>query len=66
MSLETTLEFLKTNDNPTLKNVVLIHLSNKNSNPDEFLKRTKEIVGNNVNTYIAGKGLNIDLSLVPF
>lgn len=66
MSLETTLEFLKTNDNPTLKNVVLIHLSNKNSNPDEFLKRTKEIVSNNVNTYIAEKGLNIALSLVPF
>lgn len=66
MSIETTIDFLKANDNDALKNVVLIHLSNRNSNANEFLKKTKEVVNSNVNTYIAKKHTNIDLNLIPF
>ena len=64
MSLQTALDFISTNDNPALRNVVLIHLSDKNAESGEFLKRTKEVTGKAV--YIASKGLVVDLNLCPF
>lgn len=42
MSLDTALKFIQTNDNPALRNVVLIHLSDTSGNPALFLQRTKE------------------------
>lgn len=66
MSLQTALDFISTNDNPALRNVVLIHLSDKNGNPVEFLRKTKETVKYGANCYIAEKGLEVDLNLCPF
>lgn len=66
MSLQTTLDFISTNDNPALRNVVLLHLSDKNADSAQFLQKTKETVKYGTDCYIAEKGLEIDLSLCPF
>lgn len=66
MSLQTALDFISTNDNPALRNVVLLHLSQDNGNPVEFLQKTKETVKYGAECYIAEKGLEVDLNLCPF
>lgn len=66
MSLQTALDFISTNDNPALRNVVLLHLSDKNSDSEQFLQKTKETVKYGADCYIAEKGLEVDLSLCPF
>jgi phosphoribosyl 1,2-cyclic phosphodiesterase len=66
MSLQTALNFISTNDNPALKNVVLLHLSDKNSDSEKFLQKTKETVKYGADCYIAEKGLAVDLNLIPF
>ena len=66
MSLQTALDFISTNDNPALRNVVLLHLSASNSDADLFLQKTKETVKYGADCYIAEKGLRVDLNLCPF
>jgi len=64
MELETTLEFLRVNNNPDLRNVILLHLSQTNSSEDDFLERARNIV--EADCYIARKGLEVSLDLTPF
>lgn len=65
MELETTLDFLRANDNSELRNVVLLHLSDSNSDEEMFAKRAKEaVLGANV--YVADAGMEIELNKEPF
>lgn len=66
MSLDTALKFIFTNDNPALRNVVLIHLSDKSGDPALFKQKTEETVKYGANVYIAEKGLEVDMNLCPF
>ena len=66
MSLDTALKFIQTNDNPALRNVVLIHLSDTSGDPALFLQRTKETIKYGANVYVAEKGLEVDMNLCPF
>ena len=66
MSLKTALDFISTNDNPALRNVVLLHLSDKNADSAEFLQKTRETTKYGSDCYIAEKGLVVELNLVPF
>lgn len=66
MSLKTATEFISTNDNPTLLNVVLIHLSEKNADSAQFQQKIEETVKYGANVYVAEKGLEVDLNLCPF
>lgn len=66
MSLKTALDFISTNDNPNLRTVCLLHLSASNSDADYFLQKTKETIKYGADFYIAEKGLEVDLNLVPF
>lgn len=66
MSLDTALKFISTNDNPALRNVVLIHLSDKSGGPALFKQKTEETVKYGANVYIAEKGLEVDMNLCPF
>lgn len=66
MSLDTALKFISTNDNPALRNVVLIHLSDKSGYPALFKQKTEETVKYGANVYIAEKGLEVDMNLCPF
>lgn len=57
-------EFFKTKNLSHTKNVVLLHLSGDNSDANEFKEEIYNVV--NKPTYIARKGLEIDLTLCPF
>ena len=60
MSLENCKELIKANDNPNLRNIVLMHLSDSNSNAKGFKKEMEELTHKRVE--IADKGLEIELN----
>ena len=65
MELETTLEFLKVNKSMDLRNVVLLHLSDDNSDAELFAARAKEVVGM-ADVYVADRRLEVELNKEPF
>lgn len=65
MELEDVKEFFKFNSFEDLKNVVLLHLSNTNSNEEKF-KNTFENLLPLSNVYIADIGLEVNLDLYQF
>lgn len=64
MSLQTCKRFLAANDLSTVKNIVLIHLSDGNSNEAKFKREVEELTG--VPTQVATKGHTYIFSLNPF
>ena len=64
MSIDTAVEFLKANTSPALRNVVLLHLSELNSDESQF-KAAAEIVVD-CPVYVADKGLEVELRKFPF
>lgn len=64
MEIDTTCEFLKENNNPGLKNVVLLHLSSESADAESFKAKAEKLVDCPV--YVAEKGLEVSLDLVPF
>lgn len=64
MSLETCKDFFKANDLSKTRNIVLLHLSDSNSDEEQFEREIHELTKKKI--YIADKGLEIDLSLCPF
>ncbi|KZL88494.1 MBL fold metallo-hydrolase [Clostridium magnum] len=60
-SLENVKEFLKANDLSHVKEITLIHLSDSNSNSQQFKEDTEALTGRPV--YVANKGLSLDLSI---
>ncbi|HBB28608.1 MAG TPA: MBL fold metallo-hydrolase, partial [Clostridiales bacterium] len=65
MELEDVKEFFKFNSFEDLKNVVLLHLSNTNSNEEKF-KNTFDKLLPLSNIYIADIGLEVNLDLYQF
>ena len=61
MELQTTLDFLRTNNNPNLRSVILLHISARNSDPDEFVAETGKVVQCPV--WASEKWLEVDLLL---
>lgn len=59
MELRTMLEFLRANNSPNLQNIVLLHMSAINSDPEEFVAEAGKVVQCPV--WAAEKGLKIDL-----
>jgi phosphoribosyl 1,2-cyclic phosphodiesterase len=64
MSLNTCKELLKANDLSKVVNIVLIHLSDKNSNKTMFLNDIESLTGKPV--FIAEKGLKLNLNKEGF
>lgn len=64
MELQTVLNFLWVNYNSNLRNVVLLHMSARNSDPEAFVAEAEEVVKCPV--WAAEKGLEVDLDLMPF
>lgn len=62
--LENVKGFLKANDLLGVRNICLLHLSDRNSDAGRFREEIEELTG--INTTIADKGVEIDLSLYPF
>lgn len=59
IELQTALDFLRANNNPNLQNVILLHMSARNSDPDEFVAGVEKVVQCPV--WAAEKGLEVDL-----
>lgn len=57
MSLDTTISTLLANDLSNVNNIVLLHLSSHNSDPDMFKSRVEEATGKLI--HVASKGLDI-------
>lgn len=64
MNIETTLNLLKANDLTKVNNIVLIHLSDSNSDAAEFERMTKEATTKNV--FVAEPGMDIDFNINPY
>ena len=64
MELKTTKEILRANDLSQVNEIVLIHLSNGNSDEERFVREVKEVSGKPVYTAVAG--LELDLSINPY
>lgn len=64
MSIDTAVEFLKVNTSPALRNVVLLHLSELNSDESQFKAAAEAVVDCPV--YVADKGLEVELRKFPF
>lgn len=64
MSLQTCRKLLAANDLKAVNNIVLIHLSDGNSNAKKFKQEVQEQTGKNV--FIAEKGLVVPFDITPF
>ncbi len=64
MSLETCMELLKANDLKAINNIVLIHLSDGNSDENYFLNEIKKQTSKNV--FVADAGMEIEFNKNPF
>ena len=64
MVLDTCKGILQANDLTNVINIVLVHLSDGNSDEARFVKEVRELTGKVV--YAANKGLSIDFNKVPY
>ncbi len=64
MSYDTCVETLLANDLSAVNNIVLIHLSDANSDASRFKKGIKEVTGKNV--HVADKGMILNFNKTPF
>lgn len=64
MSIDTCLGLLANNDLTAVNNIVLIHLSDGNSDAADFKRQVEECTGKTV--HVASKGMNINFSKTPF
>lgn len=62
--LEDVKEFFRANDFTELRDVILLHLSNANSNAEQFTEQISTLTKRPV--YIADKGLEVDFNLYEF
>jgi phosphoribosyl 1,2-cyclic phosphodiesterase len=64
MSLETTIDFLNSNDLSSVNNIVLIHLSTGNSDAKLFKETIESLTGKT--THVADSGIEIGFNKSPF
>ena len=64
MSMETCLKFLQANDLTKVNNIVLVHLSDSNSDAEHFKTTVENLTGKRV--HIADKGMNINFDKIGF
>lgn len=64
MEIKTTEQILRTTDLSAVNEVVLLHLSGRNSNAEQFRTRIKRAVGKPV--YVASPSMQIDISKSPY
>lgn len=64
MELSTFKHFLSNTDLSQVHNIIMIHLSDGNSDEKRFVKEIKELTGKSV--YAAAPGMNINISKTPF
>lgn len=63
-SLENVKEFLKANDLSSCREIVLLHLSDRNSDADRMIKEIEGVTG--ITPKVANKGLEVELNMYPY
>lgn len=66
MSFETAKGMVKANKSPDIMNVIMCHLSSRNSDKERFKYEMQKAAGPYCNVHIATKGLEIPLNKYPF
>jgi phosphoribosyl 1,2-cyclic phosphodiesterase len=66
MELSTCRDFITANMTPSLDSVLLLHLSDGNSNAVEFQQTIQEVVGDKAAVRIADKNVTYSLDICPF
>jgi phosphoribosyl 1,2-cyclic phosphodiesterase len=66
MELETCKAFIEANKTWSLDNVILLHLSDGNSNEKMFQEEVQSVVDFTTKVFIADKGVIVDLDIIPF
>lgn len=66
MELQTCKRLIQTINTASLRTVGLLHLSGQNSNSTRFRNEIKEMVDCDVNVFVAEKGYETELGLLPF
>lgn len=66
MSFETAKGMVEANKSAELRNVIMCHLSSRNSDKERFQREMEEVAGSWCNVHIATKGLEIPLNKYPF
>ena len=64
MEIEQTKAILAENDLSQVDNIVLIHLSDGNSDEERFVREVRQLTGKPV--YAANAGMTLDLSKQPY
>ena len=64
MNLDTAKGLLQANDLGAVNNILLLHLSDRNSNSRKFKQEIEELTGKTVT--VADKGMIIELNKTPF
>lgn len=64
MALSTAIDLIKDSDLDAITNIILLHLSNENSNEAEFIRKIVQATGKQV--YAASKGMEVDFSINPY
>lgn len=64
MCVDTTIEALRANDLSRVNNIILLHLSEENADPERFKAMVQMTTGKNV--YVAHPGLEIEFNATPF
>lgn len=63
-SLENVKEFLKANDLIQCREIILLHLSDRNSDSEQMIREIEELTG--ITPKIAIKGLEVELNMSPY
>lgn len=63
-SLENVKEFLRANDLSSCREIILLHLSDRNSDAKQMVREIKELTG--IEPKVATKGLEIELEMYPY
>lgn len=66
MSLETCKKFLQTQDLSQCRNIVLIHLSDSNSDSERMTEEVQKVVGDYIKVSVAEPGIDFELERYPF
>ena len=66
MSFDTAKGMVEANKSPHLRNVIMCHLSTRNSDKKRFQEEIQEVAGPYCNVAVAKKGLELEINKYPF
>lgn len=65
-SLSTVLDVVRKNQTPSLRNIILCHLSHSNADPIQMVDEVGKVAGSRIKVFCAEAGLQVELKKEPF